>query len=91
LRKKQVRALRFQRLPAMNQLQPERAVYGIASGSGEAAALIGAALEFVVAPGPGDSESEREIIYGRMCDGGVEHLGSSCNGERLALPLTTNT
>jgi hypothetical protein len=69
-------ALAFQHLPALHQTQPERAVSGIACGSGEAAAFIGPTLEFVMARGSDGPESERNFFDGGMLDGGVEHTGS---------------
>jgi hypothetical protein len=76
-----VGALTFQHLPARHQTQPERAVSGIARGGGEAAAFVGATLEFVMAPGADGSESDRNfcLLDGRMVDGGVQHAGSPCN------------
>jgi hypothetical protein len=81
----QVWAPALQHLPAFDETQPERAVSRISRCCGKASALIGATLEFVMAPGSGSSESERQFFDSGMFDGGVEHTGSFCNGERLLM------
>jgi hypothetical protein len=63
-------------LPALDETQPERAVSGISRRCGKAAAFVSATLEFVMAPGAGDSEADRELLNGGMFDGEVEHRGS---------------